>query len=150
MRQDPVRVAAHIVLYVVFWFVGIVVFGWALGDFAFPAGAIAANLIVSGLSNWMCLRIFEGRHLLDAGLWWNRASGGNLVIGLLGGAAAATLVLAPPLLVGAAHLVRTPADPSTFGTFVYVAILLAAAAVAEELQFRGYGFQILLQAVGPY
>ena len=59
-------------------------------------------------------------------------------------------MLAPALLVGAAHLTPTPADQPTVGTIIFVSILLAAGSIGEELFFRGYGFQELLAAVGPW
>lgn len=125
-------------------------FGWALANFGYMAGMIGTSLLSAVLANWLSLRIFEGRHLQDAGLWWNPASVRNLGMGLLGGAGSAALVLAPPLLVRAAHMVATPLDEPTFGSFTFVTVLLIAGAFAEELLFRGYGFQILLATAGPY
>ena len=101
-------------------------------------------------ANWLALRIYEDRPVSDAGLWLNRASADNLLLGLAGGVGSACLVLAPPLLVGAAHIVRTPAEQPSAGAMVYLVILLAAGAAGEELFFRGYGFQLLLARCGPY
>ena len=60
------------------------------------------------------------------------------------------MVLVPGLLVGAARLTPTPADQPTVGTIILVSILLAAGSMGEEVFFRGYGFQELLGAVGPW
>jgi CAAX protease family protein len=150
MRKDPVRLAAHLAVYIVLFIVGSAIFGWLLVNLGYLVGIIATSILAAGLANWLSLRIFEGRHLLDAGLWWNRASSENLLIGLGGGVGSAVLVLAPPLLFRAAHMVPTPLVRPTSGTFVFVFLLLAAGAVGEELLFRGYGFQILLAAAGPY
>src|SRR5205823_9073385 len=49
-----------------------------------------------------------------------------------------------------AHIARTPSEPFTPGTLVFVTILLALGAAGEELFFRGYGFQMLLASAGPY
>lgn len=150
MRKDPVRVAIHLFVYVVLFIVGMMLFGWALASLGYLLGMIGTSVLAAGLANWLSLRIFEGRHLLDVGLWWNRASSHNLLIGLAGGAAGATLVLTLPLLFRAAHLVAAPLDRPTFGSLAFVAVLLAAGVLGEELLFRGYGFQILLAAAGPY
>ena len=61
------------------------------------------------------------------------------------------MVLVPPLLFGAAHLTRVPGETITgAGVGVFVTLLLAAGAAGEELLFRGYGFQVLLRAAGPW
>ncbi len=114
------------------------------------AGITASGLLAAMVANWLALRIWENRRLVELGLWWTRASSENLAIGLLGGAASAGLVLAPPLLAGVAHMVSTPVDRPTAGTIVFVTILLSVGAVGEELFFRGYGFQTLLAATGPF
>ncbi len=150
-KPDHVRVAVHVVVYAFLFILGAVVFGWALGNLGYLLGTVATSVLAAGLANWLSLRIFEARHLLDAGLWWNRASARNLGVGLAGGIGAAVLVLAPPLAAGAAHWVYEPAAAApTFGTFLFVTGMLAAGALGEELLFRGYGFQILLAAAGPY
>jgi membrane protease YdiL (CAAX protease family) len=150
MRKDPVRLITHLLVYIVLFVVGAVMFGWVLINFGYMVGMIATSLAAAAFANWLAMRIFEGRNLLDAGLWWNAASWNNLVIGLIGGAGAAAVVLAPPLLLRAAHLVPAPAEAPTFGSFIFVVLLLLGGVFGEELLFRGYGFQILLAAVGPY
>jgi membrane protease YdiL (CAAX protease family) len=133
------------------YFATALVFGqlllWLGGYLAGNTGAVLLSAIAA---NWLLLRIYENRHIVDLGLHWNRASMENLGMGLLGGVLAACLVLAPPLLVGAAHLTRTPAEPGSTGTILFVGLLLLAGSAGEELFFRGYGFQRLLAVVGPY
>lgn len=150
-RTDPLRIAMHVVPYVAFYFLITMLVGpiflWLGG---YLTGVTGSLLFAAIAVNWLALRIFENRRLGDAGLWWNRASADNLAWGLAGGIGSACLVLAPPLLVGAAHLIPIPNDPGSFGTFLFIALLLAAGAAGEELFFRGYGFQVLLNAVGPY
>jgi membrane protease YdiL (CAAX protease family) len=143
-------VATHVVVYAVLFLAGATMFGWLLANLGYLVATVGTLLASAILANWLSLRIFETRHLVDAGLWWNRASGENLAIGFAGGTGAAALVLAPPLLLRAAHLVSTPATQATLGSFAFVTVVLAAGAFAEELLFRGYGFQLLLSAAGPY
>lgn len=150
MRRDPLRIAIHVAVYVVLFILSTTVFGWALIETGYLVGITATHLLAAAFTNWLVLRIYENRRLVDLGLWWNRASSENLAIGLIGGAGAAALVLLPPLAAGAARILKTPNDQPGLGTLVFVMALLAAGAVGEELVFRGYGFQILLASLGPY
>ena len=151
MRKDPLRLAIQVGLYVALYFLTAFVFGplllWLGGYLAGNTGAVLFSALAA---NWLTLRMYENRRLVDLGLWWNRASLDNLAFGLIGGAGSACVVLLPPLLTGAAHMSRTPAEPGTAGTVLFVTALLAAGAAGEELFFRGYGFQRLLAVLGPY
>jgi membrane protease YdiL (CAAX protease family) len=150
MSRDPARVAIRVGVYVVLFILSAIIFGWALNGTGYLIAVIGTSVLAAGFANWLSLRIFEGRHLIDAGLWWNHCSSANLLLGLAGGAGAAALVLGPALLFRAARMVPTPADAPTIGSVVFVAALLASGVLGEELLFRGYAFQLLLAAVGPY
>lgn len=150
MRRDPLRIAIHVAVYIVLFMLSTTVFGWALIETGYLVGITATSLLAAAFTNWLVLRIYENRPLIDLGLWWERASSENLAIGLIGGAGSAALVLIPPLAYGAARLLKTPDDQPGLGSLVFVMVLLSAGAVGEELLFRGYGFQVLLAALGPY
>ncbi len=111
----------------------------ALGTFA--AAAIA---------NTIAIRVYERGQLSHIGLGWTPASRTNLLLGLAGGVGAALLVLALPLLTGAAQF--RPADDWQFSpaSILFLAIVLLFGAIGEELLFRGYGFQVLLTTVGEF
>lgn len=151
MRKDPLRMFLHVGVYVVLYFLTALVFGqlllWLGG---YLAGNVGAVLFSAFSANWLALRIYENRRVVDLGFWWNRASMENLSWGLAAGAGSACLVLVTPLMAGAAHITRTPNEPTTAGTVIFVMALLAAGSGGEELFFRGYGFQILLAGLGPY
>jgi membrane protease YdiL (CAAX protease family) len=152
MHKDPVRIAAPVGLYVVLYFLATVLLGplfdWVV---AYPAGVLVAGLVGALFANWLALRIFEDRHLVEVGLWLNRASADNLVLGLLGGAGAACVALAPPLLFHAAHFTATPAEqPSWMAVAWVLFFLLPIGVLGEELLFRGYAFQHLLASLGPW
>ena len=149
-HRDPLRLAIRLVVYIVLGFLSLSLLGWAFLDLGAVLGAVATVLSTAFLVNWISLRIYEHLNLRDLGLHWNRASSHNLALGIMAGAAAACLVLAPPLLLGLAHMVATPAEQPSWGAMVFTFAMLAAGAVGEELLFRGYGFQILLAAIGPY
>jgi len=150
-RKDPARIALAVVAYAVLYYA---ISGYLFEPLFYWAGGLlvagtAGRLLAAGFANWLSLRIFENRDLLAIGLPLNRRAADNLGLGLLGGIAGACLVLVPVLLVGAAHLTRSADQPSA-GTLPFVTLLLMAGAIGEELLFRGYGFQILLAALGPY
>src|SRR5271157_2840396 len=111
-RQDPLHIAIQVTVYVALYFAtAYFFFGpillWVGG---YLTGTIATGFLSAVFANWLALRIYEDRPVSDAGLWLNPDSAHNLLFGLIGGAGSACLVLAPPLLVGAAHIVRTPAE----------------------------------------
>ncbi len=111
-------------------------------------GVLAGTLALSLIANVLTLRFFTTFRLADLGLYLNRMSMENIAIGILGGIGTASLVLAPPLLFGRAHIAATPTDQPDFSVMVFVILSLALAAMGEELMMRGYAFQILLSHVG--
>jgi membrane protease YdiL (CAAX protease family) len=150
-RKDPARIALAVLAYAVMYYA---VAGYFFGPLLYWGGgqlvATTMGLLLSALfANWLSLRIFENRILPAIGLPLNRAAADNLGFGLLGGIGSACLVLAVPLLVGAAHFTRSTEQPLA-GALPFVTLLLMAGALGEEMLFRGYGFQILLAAFGPW
>jgi len=150
MTRDPARLAIRVGIYIVLYILSTIVFGWSLTGIGYLVSIVGTSVLAAVLANWLTLRIFEGRHLIDVGLWWNRASSANLAIGFAGGMGAATAVLLPPLVFRAASLVRSPEDRLTAGSLIFTAALLFAGVLGEELLFRGYAFQLLLVSIGPY
>jgi membrane protease YdiL (CAAX protease family) len=148
-RTDPWRVGISAAVYVVLYYTAQTLFFFVLGIAGMLAGVTFTVLLAAIFTNWLTLRIYENRSLLDLGLRWSRPSADNLGIGLLGGILCACAVLGPPLVAGAAHFVAS-SDRLSTGTVSFVLLLLAAGAMGEEILFRGYGFQILLANAGPY
>jgi len=101
-------------------------------------------------ANWIALRIYGRLHLSAVGLKWNPASMQNLALGVAGGIGSAALVLFPPLAVHAARFVPIPEGRATWDIVLFTTAAIAAGAAGEEILFRGYGFQILMRAWGPY
>jgi hypothetical protein len=136
-----------------------VVIVWLAREFLGPAllwlggyylGNLAGTLVIALVANLLALRFFTDHRLVELGMGWNRWSMENMALGILGGAGAASLVLAPALLAGEAHLSSTPQDQPSFAVVVFVVALLALGAMGEELMMRGYGFQILLANCGTW
>ncbi len=112
------------------------------------AGMTLANLAAALFANWLALKIFNGLSVTAVGLKWNRASADNFALGLLGGVGAACLALAPAWSAGAAHFTRLPGEHPTMWAGIYLAVFLLVGSAAEEILFRGFGFQTLLPAFG--
>ena len=148
-QRDHLRNALQVGGYVLAGYCAIIFIGglltWIGGELV---GVGGGDLLAALAVNWLALRVFTELPLSAIGLWWNRASADNLVFGICGGIGAACLVLAPPLLFGAAHIAGTPADRPSIDTVVFVTIALAAGSAGEEIFFRGYAFQLLLKNYG--
>src|SRR3954451_12480961 len=124
-RKDPLRIGIHVAIYVALYFATAFVFsGLLLWLGGYLTGVTGTGLLAAIFANWLALRIYEDRPLIQIGLWLNRLSAENLMLGLAGGVVLAVLVLAPPLLVGASRIVSTPNDHPTAGSIIFVGILL--------------------------
>ena len=125
-------------------------FGWA---FLFAAGRFAGSVIAllaaATIANQLCYRIFDDVNITEVGLPLNRPGLHNLSLGLGAGALCAGLVLLIPVMAGMAKFTAVSKDIGNTGTAFFVVIMLAFGALAEELLFRGYAFQILLRYAGP-
>lgn len=150
-KRDRVRLTIEVLVYIVLGWVAMSVAGWAtvpLGGYL--VGITVAVLAAALFVNWLTLTIYEHRPLADIGLHLRPAARDNLLFGLAGGIGAACIALLPGVLSGAAHLVRTPADTPTTGTFLFIGLFLAVGAAGEEILFRGYAFQLLVANAGAW
>jgi membrane protease YdiL (CAAX protease family) len=113
------------------------------------AGTI--GLAAAGLTaNLLTMAIFDRRPFVDIGLRVAPASALHLALGIgLGGGAAALLLLAP-LLAGTGHLLPRPHSEFTWPTLAFYLVTLFFAAAGEEMIFRGYAFQFLIEKIGPF
>ena len=133
-----VFVGLRLLTMLLYWNFGIVV--------AATVGSCASGL----LANLLTMRIFDRRPFSDIGLGLTPASGRNLVLGLLLGAGTAALMLLAPLLAGTGHLVMRGDSALSWPSLVFYLAALAFAAAGEELIFRGYAFQLLVEKMGPF
>ena len=109
------------------------------------------GLAVAGLAaNLLTMAIFDRRPFVDIGLRVTPASALHLALGVaLAGGAAALLLLAP-LLAGTGHLTPRPHSEFTWPSLVFYLVTLFFAAAGEEMIFRGYAFQFLIEKIGPF
>jgi membrane protease YdiL (CAAX protease family) len=113
------------------------------------AGTI--GLFATGLmANLLTMRIFDRRPLSDIGLATGRAANRNFALGLLFGGLSAALMLAAPLLAGAGHLAMRSSPAFSWASLVFYLAVLLFGAAGEEMMFRGYAFQLLIQKLGPF
>ena len=144
-----------IVLRVAF-FVAIVVIGLRLITISLYAvfGVIIAGtvgLCATGvLANILTMRIFDRRPFTDIGLGGGHASLRNFGLGVLFGGGAAALMLLAPLLAGTGHLVLRTGSATGWSSLIFYLTAIWLGAAGEEMIFRGYAFQLLVQKIGPY
>ncbi|MDX2153289.1 MAG: type II CAAX endopeptidase family protein [Bryobacteraceae bacterium] len=111
----------------------------ALAWLGVPAEIQTAVLALTAFAaTWICMRLFEGLSVWDAGLYWSTR---NTVWGLLGGLAMAGLVTLLPAATPAAEFVPAQPEPA------YYVPVLAGAAAGEELLTRGYLLLILARLI---
>ncbi len=117
-------------------------------------GAVVAGtvgLFLTGLiANLLTMRIFDRRPLTDIGLQANGASLRNFGLGVLLAGGSAALMLFAPLLAGTGHLVARQSSEFTWSSLMFYLVALFFAAAGEEMIFRGYAFQLLVQKMGPF
>lgn len=131
---------------------GQAIFGWLLWQFLEPRIFVVsalATFVSAAVANALAMRIWENGNLLDVGFAWNAKAVRNLLVGLAGGIVSALIVLFGPVLEGVAEIAKT-SRPFEWGNVVFVLIVLVFGAIGEEMLFHGYGFQVLLGALGPF
>ncbi len=127
-----------------------ILINFVAGPGAYLITAALSTFAAAALANAIPLRIYERGQLSDIGLGWSAASRRNLALGILGGIGSALIVLIGPILVRAAELEPVPDSQTQWGSLMFVSLVLLFGAVGEEMLFRGYGFQVLMNALGPY
>lgn len=152
-HRDFLHAGLQIVLYAFFYAAAAVFLGTAL-RLILPEEGYLVMVVVTGLAasltaNWVAMRIYEQRPLLDIGLRWNSGTACNLACGLAGGIGSAALVLSIPLVLRVAQIHTLPGAAVHPRTLFFLGIMLLAGSAGEEILFRGFGFQVLLKVLGP-
>lgn len=146
-----VGLALKVGVYVVLGLLGVFLFAQVLmfvgGDAWYLLASVLGVFAAAAVANAVVMRIYERGRLADIGFAWNSASVRNLLLGLGGGIIGAASILGGPLLAGCAELSKTP---QSGGSLMFLLVLLLFGAIGEEMLFHGYGFQVLLGALGPW
>jgi membrane protease YdiL (CAAX protease family) len=151
-RPDRVAIALRVFVYVFLAVAGNVIFPTVL-YFIAPVPFVVATLstfAAAAVANAMTLRIWVHGQLADIGMQWTPASRWNLLIGFVGGVAAALIATLAPVVLRFSILERAPGTQVQWGSLVFVSVLLLFGAVGEEMLFRGYAFQFLIGKMGAY
>src|SRR6185437_9434446 len=102
------------------------------------------------IANLLTMRVFDRRPLTDIGLGSGRGAGQNLVWGLVLGCGAAALMMLAPLIAQAAHFQSRPESIFAWPNLIFYLVVLLFGAAGEEILFRGYAFQLLIEKAGPW
>lgn len=131
--------------------VALVIFSTFLDELAGRLAAGAMGVFLAAvLANALTVRVYERGRLEDVGMGWSPAAQRHLLLGGVAGLGAGLLVSCGLLLLGLAVWKPAPDGGFQVGRLLWVTVLLLFGAVGEELLFRGYGFQLLLHAAGPW
>ncbi len=98
------------------------------------------------LESWFLLSVFDRRPFRNLGLWLFAGAGKEFLRGAaIGGALMGAGVLT--MVVAGAVTYHGMAEERLYG-FVFWALVLLLASAAEEITFRGYGLQRMIEALG--
>lgn len=145
-------VVLRVGIFVLLALLGYFIFPVVMQFFGVPVLVLAAlsTFAAAAVANAVVLRIYERAMLADIGLGWSAASRRNLLLGILGGVGAGVVVLAGPIAARVADLEPVPNEHMQWPSLLFVSVVLLFGAVGEEMLFRGYAFQVLVRAIGPY
>jgi uncharacterized protein len=121
-----------------------------LGDGVLFVVATLSTFATAAVANVIPIRIYERGQLADIGMGWSGAARRNLFLGAAGGVGAGLVVLGGPILVRVADFAPVPNQRFDWPSVLFVSLLLLFGAVGEEMLFRGYAFQVLVRAIGPF
>jgi membrane protease YdiL (CAAX protease family) len=152
MERDPLRAISQTGVFVLFYLLTITVmampFYWTGGQLV---ETTVTPLVGATIATFLCWKIYDETYLPQGGLTPDPHGARDLAIGTVVGICAVGLTLAPAFLLHLAHF--APANDGvhvTFGTAVFVSILIFCGAAGEELLFHGFAFQSLMTGLGPF
>ena len=151
--QKALGVALRVGVFVIIAALGYyLIFPIIIGMFGVPILVVSAldSFAAAAIANAIVLRIYERGRLADIGLGWTRASRRNLALGVMGGIGSALVVVLAPIVVRAADLEPVNNQRFEWPSLLFVSIILLFGAAGEEMLFRGYAFQVLVKAMGPF
>ena len=148
--RDKLGLVLKIGLFAFLAYVGMGLFYVLLSFTGVLIAAAVGTFLAAAIANAIVVRIFERGRLADMGLGWDDRSLKNVGIGLAAGVAAAAVFLLPALAVGGAYIEPDVEYPGSLSGLVFLTCVLIFGAFGEEMLFRGYAFQTLVQGSGPF
>jgi hypothetical protein len=152
MGRDPLRAISQTGVFILFYLLTITVMAmplyWTGGQLV---ETTLTPFIGSLIATFLCWKIYDETPLPQAGLTPDRRGGRDLAIGVTAGIVAVAIAMSPGLLFHFARFVPA-ADGGhvTFGTTLFVALLIFCGAAGEEMLFHGFAFQSLIVGLGPF
>jgi uncharacterized protein len=152
MVRDPLRAISQTGVFVLFYLLTITVMAmplyWLGGQLV---ETTATPFIGSVLATYICWKIYDETPLPQAGLTPDRHGVRDLAVGVVAGAVAVAIALIPGLFFHLARFTQAPDGVRvTFGTTVFVTLLIFCGAAGEEMLFHGFAFQALMTGLGPF
>jgi membrane protease YdiL (CAAX protease family) len=150
--QGRLRAGWRVFLFVVLFLITLFLAGWLLAS-TVSEPPLAANILVlitaTVLSTWLMMRLVEGRPIAEIGLQFRPGTGKQLALGMGVGGAMAGAVAFAQWATGVSVFEPDPAATPVYGIATASALLLVAAA-NEEILFRGYPFQRLIEGTNVW
>jgi membrane protease YdiL (CAAX protease family) len=109
---------------------------------------VLLDLMLLGLG-WLCIQLLDQRGFATLGLWFYRGWAKEAGWGVLGGAALMTVIVSIMAAARALSYTGRNEDVHRLTGVLSLGVFLILAAAFEEIAFRGYAFQRLVDAVGP-
>ena len=147
---DKLGLILKIGLYAFLAYMGMIVFYSLLAPTGLLIAGAIGTFLAAAVANAITVRIFERARLSMVGLGWDERSRRNIVFGVCAGILAAAIYVGPALLFRMASVEPDPEYPGNLSSLVFVTCVLVFGAFGEELLFRGYAFQTLVRATGPF
>lgn len=146
------EIALRVILFAVFAWPSWIILGWAIQPVGGLLVASALSTFGAGLlANGLTGRIFGRGSPAEFGLGWFPGTGRQFLLGAGSGIAAGVAVVTVAVATRAAAFERIPAPVAhPWGAALFLTLALLFGAAGEELLYRGYAFQILVRAIGPF
>ncbi len=154
VTNGTVRSPWRILLFAVLFLALLIVGAWIVGpgkrgaETLFRQGAV--TLAAALISGWVLLAWLDRRSPGALGFGWTPQTPREAGLGFLIGGGSLALIVAVFALAGWLEYRSEPGTAALYaGVLAGDLVLLAVAAASEEALFRGYPFQVLVQAIGP-
>ena len=116
-----------------------------------PVPALVATVVSATFATWLMMRLFEHQPFQAVGLARPRESLGEMALGMVGGMTLVGTVTVVEWTVGVIRFQPSGADTiSALESLPVATGILVVAASYEELLFRGYPFQRLVEGTNAY
>lgn len=150
-QRDPVRPILGFLTFTLLYYVGlnllIPLVNFLGGQMV---GLTVTPLLVAALVNALTFAMFEQKSISDAGIDWESGAAKNLFIGTVLSSLAAITVILLPMAFGLVHFENIPNPDFSWRAVAFMPLLLFCGAAGEELVYRGFPLQFLINGYGRW